>query len=77
MNLRHLLRMARWARHPPSERRVILVAGVIVACLALAGLEWLGVLPGGFGLRPGGEKPLIERLTDWRLGASTVTVPAP
>ena len=62
MNLRHLLRMARWARHPPSEKRVVLVAVVVAACLALAGLEWLGVLPDAFGLRPGGEKPRIERL---------------
>lgn len=41
MNLRPFLRMARWARHPPSPARVRLVAGVVAACLVLAGLEWL------------------------------------
>jgi hypothetical protein len=34
-----LLRMARWARHPPSPRRVALVLGVAAACLLLAGIE--------------------------------------
>ncbi|OYX45495.1 MAG: hypothetical protein B7Z02_00615 [Rhodobacterales bacterium 32-67-9] len=59
MNLRHLLRLSRWARHPPSARRVILVFAVVALCLALAGLEWAGVLPEGFGLdpRPPAPKP--------------------
>lgn len=52
MNMRHLLRMARWVRHPPSERRVILVATVLGICLLLAGAEWLGLFPDGFGLSP-------------------------
>jgi len=39
MNMRHLVRMAKWARHPPSERRVRLVFGVILICLILFGLE--------------------------------------
>jgi hypothetical protein len=34
-----LLRMARWARHPPSPRRVALVLGVVAACLALVAVE--------------------------------------
>lgn len=34
-----LIRMARWARHPPSTGRVKLVVGVVVLCLALVGLE--------------------------------------
>lgn len=39
MNLTWLLRMARWARHPPSPRRVKLVLGVAAACLLLWGIE--------------------------------------
>lgn len=40
-----LLRMAKWARHPPSPRRVMIVAIVVAAGFALAGLEWLGLWP--------------------------------
>lgn len=37
------LRMARWARNPPSQRRVILVLAVIALCLALFAIErWIG-----------------------------------
>lgn len=36
-----LLRMARWARNPPSPARVKLVLGVVAACLILAGIEWI------------------------------------
>ena len=36
-----LLRMAEWARHPPSAGRVKLVVAVIGLCLVLAGIEWL------------------------------------
>lgn len=39
MNPLWLLRMARWARHPPSARGVILVVAVLAACLALTGVE--------------------------------------
>ncbi|SEN62905.1 hypothetical protein SAMN04488003_12343 [Loktanella fryxellensis] len=41
MNPLWLLRASRWARNPPSARRVWLVLGVIAACLVLAGAEWL------------------------------------
>lgn len=40
MNMRHLLRMARWAKRPPSEKRVKLVLGVVLICLILVGIEW-------------------------------------
>ncbi len=40
MNPIWFLRMARWARHPPSARRVILVLSVIAICLALFGYEY-------------------------------------
>ncbi|MCJ7873801.1 hypothetical protein [Phaeobacter sp. J2-8] len=38
-----LLRMSRWARNPPSARKVMLVFGVIAACLVLYAIEkWIG-----------------------------------
>ena len=39
--MRWLLRMALWARRPPSEARVKLVLGVIVACVSLVLIERL------------------------------------
>ncbi|MFC7703414.1 hypothetical protein ACFQXB_04300 [Plastorhodobacter daqingensis] len=39
MNLIWLLRAARWARNPPSAKRVKLVLGIIAFCLFIAGLE--------------------------------------
>lgn len=46
MNIeRLLLRMARLARNPPSQRQVLLWAVIIGLCLALAGIEWLGLWP--------------------------------
>lgn len=40
-NLRHLMRMARWAHRPPSEKRVKLVLVVIALALGIWGLEAL------------------------------------
>ncbi|MFD1913425.1 hypothetical protein [Halodurantibacterium flavum] len=45
MNLIWLLRMARWARRPPSAARVKLVLGIIAVCLILAGIELFGLWP--------------------------------
>lgn len=47
MNLgpRHLLRMARWAHKPPSEKRVKRVAVIILICLAIFGAEYFGLWP--------------------------------
>jgi len=53
MNMRHLVRMAKWARHPPSERRVRLVFGVILICLILFGLERIFGWPEWLTLNPG------------------------
>ncbi len=39
MKFRHLIRMSQWARNPPSEKRVKLVFGVILACLVLVLIE--------------------------------------
>ena len=56
-NPRHLLRMAKWARNPPSEKRVKLVLTVIALALAIWGLERLFGTPAWMqidNLRPGG-----------------------
>ena len=43
MNFLWLLRMAKWARNPPSAGRVKLVLAVIALCLALYAIErWVG-----------------------------------
>ena len=43
MNWMHFLRMSRWARNPPSARKVKLVLAVIAVCLVLYGVErWIG-----------------------------------
>lgn len=52
MSLRFLLRMARLARRPPSRRRAMLWGLVLAACLALAGLDWLGLWPDALTLAP-------------------------
>jgi len=59
VNLRWLLRAARWARRPPKETTVKLVLGVIAAALLLAGVEhflgwpdWLTVNSGASGRMP-------------------------
>ncbi|RBW53441.1 hypothetical protein DS909_14510 [Phaeobacter gallaeciensis] len=45
MNMRHLLRMSRWARNPPSEKKVIMVFAIIAFCLILFGIEYAGFWP--------------------------------
>ena len=60
MRLIWFLRMANWARNPPSARRVVLVFAVVAICLLLAGVEWFGLLPDGFGLRPSGGLPRFK-----------------
>lgn len=39
MNPIWLIRMARWARHPPPMSRVKLVVGVVILCFILFGIE--------------------------------------
>ncbi|WP_211644608.1 hypothetical protein [Loktanella sp. SALINAS62] len=50
MNPRWLLHASRWARNPPSAKRVWLGLAVIAVCLGLAGAEWL------FGLDVGTDR---------------------
>jgi len=43
VNWFHLLRMARWARNPPSAGKVKLVLAIIAFCLGLYAVErWVG-----------------------------------
>ena len=44
-NLIWLLRASRWARNPPSAKRVKLVLAVIAACVAIAGMQHFGLWP--------------------------------
>ena len=41
MNPMWLVRASRWARNPPSLRTVLLVLGLIAACLALGAYEYV------------------------------------
>lgn len=45
LNPRQILRMSRWARRPPSMRRVVAFLGVLAASLIIVGAEHLGLLP--------------------------------
>ena len=45
MNPLHLLRMAKWARHGPSAKRVKLVFAVVAIALLIAGLDRMGWWP--------------------------------
>jgi len=40
MNPIWFLRMAKWARNPPSEGRVKFVLAIIAVCLVLVGIEF-------------------------------------
>ena len=55
MNYTWLLRMAKWARNPPSEARVKLIIGVILICLALVGIEYFVGWPDWLTLENGGR----------------------
>ncbi len=41
MNLTWLMRMAKWARHPPSPRQVKFVLAIVAACFLIWGIELL------------------------------------
>ena len=56
MRMLGLLRMAKWARKPPSAKRVMLGAVVLVLCLILFGIEYVfgwpdALTPNGTGRR--------------------------
>jgi hypothetical protein len=45
VNPNWLFRMSRWARNPPSAKRVKLVFGIIALAFVIWGIEWLGYWP--------------------------------
>ena len=57
MTHRWLLRMARWAQNPPSEKRVIFVLAIVVGCLILALVEYVFGLPDWMQVAPRGVRP--------------------
>jgi len=57
MNPIWFVRMARWARHPPSWSRVKLVVGVVALCLVLVVIERIWGWPAWLTL-PGGGRPM-------------------
>ncbi len=52
-----LLRMARWARHPPSPARIKLIAGVIALCLMVYAIEQIWGWPAWLTVNSGKHKP--------------------
>jgi len=52
MNIYWLLRMARWARHPPSPARVRLVLIVVAITAIIAGIEYFFGWPESLSLEP-------------------------
>lgn len=61
MNPRQFWRMSKWARNPPSARRVKLVLGAIVIAFAIAGLGKLFGTPEWMKLNDIGRGPQIIR----------------
>ena len=45
MNPIWLMRMSKWARNPPSTKRVKLVFAAIALALIIVGIEWMGWWP--------------------------------
>lgn len=54
------LRMAKWARHPPSAARVKLVLAVIALCLGLFAVERLFGWPEALTLDDGGRGRFVR-----------------
>jgi len=52
MNPRWLLRMRRWAQHPPSTRRVLFVVAILAAAITLVLIERLIGWPDWLTLEP-------------------------
>jgi hypothetical protein len=58
--IRWFLRAKRWAQKPPSEKQVLLVLGVIAACLSLyAADRWIG-LPEWMHLTPASSRDVMR-----------------
>lgn len=62
MTERWLLRLARWARRPPTPRQAGLFLAVLLICLGLAALEWSGIVPADWGQPTGRALPKPQAL---------------
>jgi len=60
MSLRHFLRMSKWARHPPSAKRVKLVLGVVLICLSLFAVERIWGWPAALKVNSGSQKNVFR-----------------
>ncbi|UXU73889.1 MULTISPECIES: hypothetical protein [unclassified Paracoccus (in: a-proteobacteria)] len=60
-NLIWLLRASRWARNPPSARRVMLVLAIVALGLGLVALEHFGLWPEWATLDTGRGGPRLPR----------------
>lgn len=56
MNTRWLIRMSKWARRPPSARRVAMMLAVVAASLIMAGIEKAGFWPEALSVDPKAQK---------------------
>ncbi len=43
--MRWFLRMSRWARNPPSQKKARMVAIIFLICLAIWAIEYMGLWP--------------------------------
>ncbi|MGY6635264.1 MAG: hypothetical protein ACXIU8_16205 [Alkalilacustris sp.] len=57
MNLFWLLRMRRWVQHPPSERMVWFVLGVIALCAVLFAIDRIWGWPEALTPATDGRRP--------------------
>ncbi|MCP1168227.1 hypothetical protein [Limimaricola litoreus] len=55
MNIHWLLRLTHWVRHPPSPRRMALIAGVVALCLLLVSIERFVGWPEALSVTPVGR----------------------
>lgn len=60
MNIMWLVRAKRWAKHPPSTKRIKLVFGVILLCVALVGIEKFIGVPTWMQLDPKAHKRVLK-----------------
>lgn len=58
MNLMHFLRMAKWARQPPSRKRLMATFAALGLVAALALIEYFVGWPEALTLDPARSRPL-------------------
>ncbi|MEL6479666.1 MAG: hypothetical protein AAFR17_20245 [Pseudomonadota bacterium] len=56
-----LMRLSRWARHPPPKGRVLMMLGLLAVIGAIAGLEAFGLWPEALSLDRSPQAPRLPR----------------